>query len=98
MGAGNLCLVLDTPENREVAGDVAWYWSDEHELVLLLERAAGLGGPALEQARSATRAWAASRYSWSAVTTQYDTLIFGDRSPATVQASSPAAGAPTTTR
>ena len=98
MGAGNLCLVLDTPENREVAGDVAWYWSDEHDLVLLLERAAGLGAPALEHARSATRAWAASRYSWSAVAAQYDTLIFGDRSPATAQASSPAAGAPTTTR
>ena len=29
MGAGNLCLVLDTPENREVAGDVAWYWNDQ---------------------------------------------------------------------
>ena len=28
LGAGNLCLVLDTPENREVAGEVAWFFSD----------------------------------------------------------------------
>ena len=32
MGAGNLCLVLDTPENREVAGDTAWYFADAGEL------------------------------------------------------------------
>jgi glycosyltransferase involved in cell wall biosynthesis len=98
MGAGNLCLVLDTPENREVAGDVAWYWTDERDLVLLLERAAGLAEPELELARAATRAWASSRFSWSAVAAQYDTLIFGDASPAPAQASSPAASAPTTSR
>ena len=98
MGAGNLCLVLDTPENREVAGDVAWYWTDEAGLVLLLERAAGLSARELEQARETTKEWAASRYSWSAVAAQYDALIFGGASPAPAQASSPAASAPTTSR
>ncbi|MBV9484816.1 MAG: DUF1972 domain-containing protein, partial [Frankiaceae bacterium] len=29
MGAGNLCLVLDTPENREVAGPDAWFFADQ---------------------------------------------------------------------
>ncbi len=98
MGAGNLCLVLDTPENREVAGDVAWYWTDEADLVLLLERAAGLAAPELEQLRETTREWAASRYSWSAVAAQYDALIFGAPSPTAAQASSPTASAPTTSR
>jgi glycosyltransferase involved in cell wall biosynthesis len=98
MGAGNLCLVLDTPENREVAGEVAWYWTNEDDLVLLIERATGLATAELQQAREITRAWAASRYSWTAVAAQYDTLIFGAASLAPAEASSPAAGAPTTSR
>ena len=77
MGAGNLCLVLDTPENREVAGQVAWYFADAAELTRLLERVDGLTGPELAEARDRTRAWAAARYSWDAVALSYDRLIFG---------------------
>jgi len=77
MGAGNLCLVLDTPENREVAGDVAWYFHDEASLAGLLRRAGMLGGDALTAVRAATTASAAARYSWDAVAQRYDALLFG---------------------
>jgi glycosyltransferase involved in cell wall biosynthesis len=77
MGAGNLCLVLDTPENREVAGSVAWYFADEAELTHLLERADRLPSAELEELRARTRAWAARRYSWDTVAQAYDRLLFG---------------------
>ncbi len=76
MGAGNLCLVLDTPENREVAGDVAWYFSDGPGLAALLGRVGELEGQALEQLRDRTRDEARRRYSWSAVSDAYETLLF----------------------
>jgi glycosyltransferase involved in cell wall biosynthesis len=94
MGAGNLCLVLDTPENREVAGVVAWYWADEDELIKLLDRAVELDALSLDGIRDETRRWAARHFSWSAVAAQYDALLFGTR-PAIVGMSSPAATAPT---
>jgi glycosyltransferase involved in cell wall biosynthesis len=77
MGAGNLCLVLDTPENREVAGDVAWYFADGEELARQLEQVDGLGDGELAEIRDRTRAWAARRYSWDAVAQAYDRLLFG---------------------
>ena len=68
MGAGNLCLVLDTPENREVAGDVAWYFADGAELAKLLERVAELDHDELGRAGERPSASAArQRYSWDAV-------------------------------
>jgi glycosyltransferase involved in cell wall biosynthesis len=93
MGAGNLCLVLDTPENREVAGDVAWYWADRGELKCLMDRVLSVSCEELERVRTRTREWAAERYSWSAVARQYDELLFGRR-----RTSSEAATAPTTRR
>ena len=78
MGAGNLCLVLDTPENREVTGCVGWYFADGPELAKLLERVDELDPAELDQLRSATAASAATRYSWDAVAAAYDSLLFGD--------------------
>jgi glycosyltransferase involved in cell wall biosynthesis len=78
MGAGNLCLVLDTPENREVAGDTAWYFADGPELAKLLEQVDELDPAELDHLRSATRESAAARYSWDAVAAAYDRLLFGD--------------------
>ena len=77
MGAGNLCLVLDTPENREVAGPVAWYFADAAELTDLLERADAVPAAELDELRARTRAWAARRYSWDAVAQAYERLLFG---------------------
>ena len=69
--------MLDTPENREVAGDVAWYFADGGELTKLLERAACLEDEELDLLRGRTRAAAARRYSWDAVSDAYEHLLFG---------------------
>jgi glycosyltransferase involved in cell wall biosynthesis len=75
MGAGNLCLVLDTPENREVAGRAAWFFADEAELSALIRKAAALEPDELAQLRAQARALAEERYSWGAVGTAYLQLI-----------------------
>jgi glycosyltransferase involved in cell wall biosynthesis len=75
MGAGNLCLVLDTPENREVAGAVAWMFADAEDLAHCLQRVAALGVDELEQVRARTREYAAARYSWSSVGDAYLDLL-----------------------
>ncbi len=77
MGAGNLCLVLDTPENREVAGEVAWYFADGAELARLLEQVDALSPDALDDLRACTRSAAMTRYSWDTVAQAYDRLLFG---------------------
>ncbi|HTW21837.1 MAG TPA: DUF1972 domain-containing protein [Mycobacteriales bacterium] len=78
MGAGNLCLVLDTPENREVAGPQAWYFADEADLTGLIERVDRLDPGELETLRTATRRRAAERYSWTDVGRQYVRLLTRD--------------------
>jgi glycosyltransferase involved in cell wall biosynthesis len=75
MGAGNLCLVLDTPENREVAGPAAWYFGDEAELAALLRLVDQLPVGDLERARAATRERASERYSWDRVGAAYQDLL-----------------------
>jgi glycosyltransferase involved in cell wall biosynthesis len=77
MGAGNLCLVLDTPENREVAGAAGAFFADEDSLVALLIWAAGLSQEQLDQRRSQSRDLARERYSWEAVGGQYLQLLRG---------------------
>lgn len=78
MGAGNLCLVLDTPENREVAGPTAWYFADESELVELITRVEHLGDDELRALREATQSRAALLYSWRAVGAAYHELLTGE--------------------
>jgi glycosyltransferase involved in cell wall biosynthesis len=75
MGAGNLCLVLDTPENREVAGPQAWYFADERGLAELLRQAQHLESGRLAAIRAATRSRAAARYSWTRVGSAYLELL-----------------------
>jgi glycosyltransferase involved in cell wall biosynthesis len=77
MGAGNLCLVLDTPENREVAGQHAWYFADERELAALLERVVAVPTDELAQLRRTSRERAARMYSWEAVAEAYLRLLAG---------------------
>lgn len=78
MGAGNLCLVLDTPENREVVGDAAVFFADEASLSQQLAWAAGL--TAQERAGWGQRArdHAALHFSWTAVSRSYLTLLRGE--------------------
>lgn len=75
LGAGNVCLVLDTPENREVAGDVAMFFADEEELAALMAVVEAM--PASERRRReiVAREYAAQRYSWEAVGRQYVQLL-----------------------
>ncbi|MFP5219388.1 MAG: DUF1972 domain-containing protein, partial [Actinomycetes bacterium] len=77
MGAGNLCLVLDTPENREVAGAVAWMFADTDELAGCLQRVARLDAAELAEVRERTRRHAQDKYSWEAVGDAYLELLRG---------------------
>ncbi len=74
MGFGNCVLVLDTPENREVAGDVALYYRTAEELRERLrevlahpERVALLRARAMERVQE--------RYNWDRITDQYEALF-----------------------
>ncbi|HEX3900748.1 MAG TPA: DUF1972 domain-containing protein, partial [Mycobacteriales bacterium] len=77
MGAGNLCLVLDTPENREVAGPDAWYFADEDELIQLLRKADRIAASELGRLRALSAERAERLYSWTAVADQYFDLLIG---------------------
>jgi glycosyltransferase involved in cell wall biosynthesis len=77
MGAGNLCLVLDTPENREVAGPDAWYFADEADLTELLRRVDALEPAELELGRESSRKRAAEMFSWERVGAAYLELLAG---------------------
>jgi glycosyltransferase involved in cell wall biosynthesis len=87
MGAGNLCLVLDTPENREVAGRAAVFFSDEQSLMERLQWVAQLSDEELGAWRDRSRHEATTRYSWEVVTAAYLQLLRGD--PAEEQAPTP---------
>jgi glycosyltransferase involved in cell wall biosynthesis len=74
MGAGNCVLVYDTPENREVAGDCGLFFSDQKTLAQEMRRT--LDDPALvESLRARAQARAKERYSWDAITDEYEKLF-----------------------
>lgn len=74
MGFGNCVLVLDTPENREVAGEAGLYYRDAAELRSCLQRL--VDSPDLiESFRQRARARARAHYSWDHVTDQYEKLF-----------------------
>jgi glycosyltransferase involved in cell wall biosynthesis len=75
MGAGNLVLCLDTPENREVAGAAAKFFRDEDELARLIGWAARMPADELAGWREKSRAYAASTYTWSTVGDAYVRLL-----------------------
>jgi glycosyltransferase involved in cell wall biosynthesis len=77
MGAGNIVLVLDTPENREVAADAGVFFADEEQLAERLRWVAGLAPDEREAWRARSRALAAERYSWDAVSDSYLTVLGG---------------------
>ncbi len=77
LGAGNPCLVLDTPENREVAGDAARYFADAEELAELLREVAALTPRKLSGMRKKSREYAAAHFSWSVVNAAYLELLRG---------------------
>lgn len=76
MGYGNCLLVNDTPENREVAGDVA-LWFEAHRPETLTARFDEvLREPlAAERRGEEAAARAAERFGWEAVTRRYEDLF-----------------------
>ena len=78
MGAGNLILVLDTPENREVAGPDAWYFADQDELATLIRKVAALSTEEIRTVGSASQTRAAQLFSWTSVGGSYLHLLRGE--------------------
>lgn len=74
MGRGALVLYLDTPENAEVAGGVGIPFTHENLAERLQQVLAMPEGERLDY-RARARARIAERYSWEAVTDQYEKLL-----------------------
>jgi glycosyltransferase involved in cell wall biosynthesis len=74
MGAGNCCLVYDTPENREVAAEAGFFYSDAGELTDKIQEV--LGDPALvESLRATAQERVRQNYDWETVTDEYEQLF-----------------------
>src|ERR1043165_2560384 len=78
MGAANVIVVLDTPENREVAGPDAWYFADQHELATLIRKAALLSTDEIRALGNASRDRAERLFSWASVGDAYLHLLRGE--------------------
>jgi glycosyltransferase involved in cell wall biosynthesis len=76
MASGGCVLAHDTPENREVGGEAVGYFRLHPAETLSRVLCEWLASPPLrERMRLAARARAAERYSWTAVTDAYETLL-----------------------
>ena len=76
MGMGNGVLVADTPENREVAGDSALFFSlDGPESLADRIRFALASADRLEELSERARKRIRTHYSWVRVTDAYETLL-----------------------
>jgi glycosyltransferase involved in cell wall biosynthesis len=74
MGAGNVVIVFDTPENREVVGDCGLFFDSVDTLVKQMY--AALKDPSLVESMStAAQERAKALYSWDAVTDAYEKLF-----------------------
>ena len=74
MGAGNCVIVFDTPENREVVGDCGLFFKDAADLAAQIQRT--IDDPLMVASlREKAQARARLRYSWEAITDQYEKLF-----------------------
>jgi glycosyltransferase involved in cell wall biosynthesis len=76
MGRGALTLVLDTPENREVAGDVGLAFTPD-TLANRLREILMMSEDERDAYRRRAMARVRERYSWDAVTDAYERLLIG---------------------
>ena len=74
MGRGALVLYRNTPENAEVAGDAGIAFEPE-QLVSKLRAVLAMSEVERERFRAAAMARVRARYSWDAVTNQYEELL-----------------------
>jgi glycosyltransferase involved in cell wall biosynthesis len=76
MASGGCVLANDTPENREVGGDAAGYFSLRPSQTLSGTLSEYLSSPEMrERMRLAARARAGEKYGWTAVTDAYERLF-----------------------
>jgi glycosyltransferase involved in cell wall biosynthesis len=76
MGRGALVIYRDTPENAEVAGDAGIAF-EPGELASVLGRVLGMAESERERLRQAAVDRVRDRYSWDAVTDEYEKLLRG---------------------
>jgi glycosyltransferase involved in cell wall biosynthesis len=76
MGRGALTLYLDTPENREVAGEAGLAFTHSN-LRALIERVLAMSEEERESWRTKAMERVRERYSWDAVTDAYEKLLTG---------------------
>jgi len=76
MGRGALTLYLDTPENAEVAGDAGIAFHHDN-LTEVLESVLAMNETERDEWRARATERVRSRYSWDAVTDQYEQLLIG---------------------
>ncbi|GBC82140.1 hypothetical protein HRbin10_01261 [bacterium HR10] len=75
MGFGNCVLVLDTPENREVAGEVGIYYRTAEELRQRLQEV--IADPQrVIRLRERAMARVRERYDWERIVDHYEALFF----------------------
>ena len=74
MGRGALVLYRDTPENREVASDAGIPFG-EHDLAQMIEKTLAMKEDERNELRRHAVERVARRYSWDAVTADYDRLF-----------------------
>jgi glycosyltransferase involved in cell wall biosynthesis len=74
MGRGALVLYLDTVENREVAGGCGLAFTAA-TLTTVMRQALDLPVSERERLQAAARARVQERYSWDAITTEYEALF-----------------------
>lgn len=78
MGFGNCVIANDVPEHREVVGDAGLFFQATEAETLATELRRVVADKTLvPHYRSLAAARAAERFSWDAVTTQYETLFDG---------------------
>jgi glycosyltransferase involved in cell wall biosynthesis len=76
MGAGNLVLAFDSPENVEVTAGTALLFHDKADLAAQFTKVVSHPhAPELEQLRAAARARVRDRYDWEVVAAQYEALF-----------------------
>jgi len=67
LGCGAPLIAYDTPVNRELAGELAWYFSGPQDLPAAITWAEDLGSPERRAHAAAARARVAERHAWERV-------------------------------
>ncbi len=75
LGCGNLVIAHDNAFNREVCGDLAWYFSRAADISPAIKMVESLDEAARNNAANAAKNIVATKYSWEGVANRYATLL-----------------------